>query len=990
MIPDAAPERLALPALAPPPPRPPFPFVATAAPVLVSIGIWAVTGSVYSLLFAALGPVVAFGGLLDGRRQRRRAAARDADRAVGALVKTRERVLDLHERERARLGRAAPSLPELCLPGAAAARWTHAGSDVAAGDVAPIPVRLGRARRPSMVILDDGATAREPDEELPAAVRAALDELRSAASDLDDAPWLLDARDGIGIVGALPAARALARSVALQVAANCSPATARISAALDPGCDERWLSDVPHAVSITPAEAERGVYRFSVDGADPVVAFATHRSQLPSGLGSVVDLAPHGAEGARALVGARFELVGSARARDAASALAVVAAEHGLRASHRALPHSVTLSDVLSAAPGTDQETTRSGLCAPIGRDASGVAELDLVRDGPHAVVAGTTGAGKSELLVSWVLAMAARHPPRAVTFLLVDFKGGAAFAPLAGLPHVIGTVSDLDARRSARAIESLRAELLRRERALFEAGARSIDDLESRAGAESVPLARLVIVVDEFAAVVSGQPELHELFADISARGRSLGLHLILCTQRPSGVVRDAVLANVTLRISLRVTDRGDSIAMLGTDAATRLSPTARGRALIADGSGQLREVQLALAEPDDSSRLRGAGQPPSAAMWCDPLPDRLPLGPLLHEAAGEAAVEAAVEAATQSAAEGAAGSGAGIPFGRLDLPAEQRQPIARLDPQADGHLLVLGAARSGRTTVLRTIAAAAAEAGVGCAVVPDDPAEASSLVGELLDHPDDRIGFVLLDDLDLLLARTDPDLRHELTDLLTRFVRGARRVSLVITAQRLTGGLHGLAGLFDARVLLRQSSRDEHVLGGGDGAAFDPSLPAGAGRWTGRRGGGAVIQVAIGPDPLPAARMVELPALRPAPDRPLAIVCPRPAHLALQLSGTGARVVVLGDAPAPGEGELRVSRGEPAAVLLGDPDAWQAEWALLGFARRELPIAVIGCSPSELRAIARIRDAPPPLGARRGECWWVEEGTVRRAVLDLTGQVG
>ena len=979
MIPDAAPERLTLPALAPPPPRPPFPFVATAAPVLVSIGIWAVTGSVYSLLFAALGPVVAVGGLLDGRRQCRRTAARDADRAVGALSKTRDRVLDLHERERARLERAAPSLPELCLPGAAAARWAHAGSDVAAEDAAPIPVRLGRARRPSMVILDRGATALEPDEELPAAVRAALDDLRSAASAVDDAPWLVDARDGIGIVGALPAARALARSVAVQVAANCSPATARISAALDPGCDERWLSDLPHVVSVTSAEAERGTYRFRIEGADPVVAFATHRSQLPSGLGSVVELAPHGAEGARAHA-ARFDLVGSARARDAAIALAVVATEHGLLASHRALPHAVTLSEVLNAAPGADRETARTGLRAPVGLDASGVAELDLVRDGPHAVVAGTTGAGKSELLVSWVLAMAARHPPRAVTFLLVDFKGGAAFAPLAGLPHVIGTVSDLDARRSARAIESLRAELLRRERALFEAGARSIDDLESRAGAESVPLARLVIVVDEFAAVVSGQPELHELFADISARGRSLGLHLILCTQRPSGVVRDAVLANVTLRISLRVTDRGDSTAMLGTDAATRLSPTARGRALIADGSGQLREVQLALAEPGDASRVRAAEQAPSAAMWCDPLPDRLLLGPLLQEAA----TEAAGEAATQGAGE----SGAGVPFGRVDLPAEQCQPIARLDPRADGHLLVLGAARSGRTTVLRTIAAAAAEAGVGCAVVPDDPAEASSLLGELLDHPDDRIGFVLLDDLDLLLARTDPDPRHELTELLTRFVRGARRVSLVITAQRLTGGLHGFAGLFDARVLLRQSSRDEHVLGGGDGASFDPSLPPGAGRWTGRRGGGAVIHVAIGPDPLPAARLVELPTLSPGPDRPLAIVCPRPAHLATRLSGTGARVVVLGDAPAPDEDELRVSRGQPATVLIGDPDAWQAEWALLGFARRELPIVVIGCSPSELRAIARVRDVPPPLGARRGECWWVEGGAARRAVLDLAGQ--
>jgi S-DNA-T family DNA segregation ATPase FtsK/SpoIIIE len=92
-----------------------------------------------------------------------------------------------------------------------------------------------------------------------------------------------------------------------------------------------------------------------------------------------------------------------------------------------------------------------------------------------------------------------------------------------------------------------------------------------------------------------------------------------------------------------------------------------------------------------------------------------------------------------------------------------------------------------------------------------------------------------------------------------------------------------------------------------------------------------------------------------------------------------------MLGDDPAPDDGELRISRGEAPVVLLGDPDAWQAEWALLNLARRELPIAVIGCSASELRAITRARDAPPPLGSRPGECWWVDDGRVRRALLDL-----
>ncbi len=108
------------------------------------------------------------------------------------------------------------------------------------------------------------------------------------------------------------------------------------------------------------------------------------------------------------------------------------------------------------------------------GSDAHGPVWLDLVAQGPHALIAGTTGSGKSELLVAWVVALAALNPPSRLSFLLVDFKGGAAFAPLADLPHVVGILSDLDGRLAARAVESLRAELRRRERLLADRAARS------------------------------------------------------------------------------------------------------------------------------------------------------------------------------------------------------------------------------------------------------------------------------------------------------------------------------------------------------------------------------------------------------------------------------------------------------------------------------------------------------------------------------------
>ncbi|RII96145.1 cell division protein FtsK, partial [Clavibacter nebraskensis] len=115
-------------------------------------------------------------------------------------------------------------------------------------------------------------------------------------------------------------------------------------------------------------------------------------------------------------------------------------------------------------------------LAAVIGVGHAGPVAVDLVADGPHAVVAGTTGSGKSELLVTWMAALAAAHPPEEVTVLLVDFKGGAAFDPLLVLPHAVGLVTDLDGQGARRALESLRAEVRHRERVLRDAGARDVD----------------------------------------------------------------------------------------------------------------------------------------------------------------------------------------------------------------------------------------------------------------------------------------------------------------------------------------------------------------------------------------------------------------------------------------------------------------------------------------------------------------------------------
>ncbi|WP_268904838.1 FtsK/SpoIIIE domain-containing protein, partial [Clavibacter zhangzhiyongii] len=255
------------------------------------------------------------------------------------------------------------------------------------------------------------------------------------------------------------------------------------------------------------------------------------------------------------------------------------------------------------ATPGIPPASAARALAAVVGVGHDGPVAIDLVADGPHAVVAGTTGSGKSELLVTWMAALAAAHPPEEVTVLLVDFKGGAAFDPLLVLPHAVGLVTDLDGQGARRALESLRAEIRHRERTLREAGARDVDD-PAAAGV----LPRLVIVVDELAALLADQDGLHEVVADIAARGRSLGMHLVLCTQRPAGVVRDAVLANCDLRLSLRVNNEADSRALLGTPEAASLGDAPVGRCLIGAHGGPARPFQVAVATADDLARVAAA----------------------------------------------------------------------------------------------------------------------------------------------------------------------------------------------------------------------------------------------------------------------------------------------------------------------------------------------------------------------------------------------
>lgn len=386
---------------------------------------------------------------------------------------------------------------------------------------------------------------------------------------------------------------------------------------------------------------------------------------------------------------------------------------------------SITVRD----APPTPRK--REGtLRAVFGHAGSEPFSLDLRADGPHALVGGTTGAGKSEFLQSWVLAMAAAHSPDRLTFLFVDYKGGAAFADCVQLPHTVGLVTDLSPHLVRRALESLRAELRHREHVLNAAGAKDLATME-KSGDPACPPS-LVIVVDEFAALVQEVPEFVDGVVDVAQRGRSLGLHLVLATQRPAGVIKDNLRANTNLRIALRMADAEDSTDILGDRMAAFFDPSVPGRGAAKIGPGRLIPFQTGYAGGHTS------GEPPkpridvselgfgAAADWEEPQGEQVAVdhGPTdiarIVRTAGEAARRAGIPAPRRPWLDELAEvyrfdrlpnprTDTTLPLGVIDEPATQTQPAFFFTPD-DGNLVIFGAGGSGKSTVLRTIAVAAA----------------------------------------------------------------------------------------------------------------------------------------------------------------------------------------------------------------------------------------------------------------------------------------
>ncbi len=418
-------------------------------------------------------------------------------------------------------------------------------------------------------------------------------------------------------------------------------------------------------------------------------------------------------------------------------------------ANASALPESARLLDVLELEPpaamaiaGRWRGGGRSTFAA-IGESYDGAFGIDIKKDGPHALIAGTTGSGKSELLQTIVASLAVANRPDELTFVLIDYKGGSAFAECAQLPHTVGMVTDLDPHQVARALGSLSAELTRRERILAAAGAKDIEAhqllVDKR---QAQPLPRLVIVIDEFAAMSRELPDFITGLVNIAQRGRSLGIHLILATQRPSGVVSQDIRANTNLRIALRVTDPAESADVIGFNDAASISQSTPGRAYVRLGHASIVPLQAGRI----GGRRQGTQAAVSAKPWVAPLawadlgkPE--PVRPAQGERPEAEITDLTVLAGEiQNAArllniprphspwlaplppslllrdimtpglEQGIGNSQPCVFGIWDLPASQEQQAAVLNPDTFSHLMAAGAPQSGRSQLLRTIAGALA----------------------------------------------------------------------------------------------------------------------------------------------------------------------------------------------------------------------------------------------------------------------------------------
>lgn len=785
-----------------------FPLISMLAPLLMAGVLYAVTKSLYSLLFIALSPIMMLGGYFESRWSNKadyKAALKDFRAEVDSLV------TDMGEAaEREITARQAET------PG------SYDCLDAARGSTPLLWARRPGERGFAEVRLGLGALPSRSTVELPSPKRSTRTLLHEVAEAVAPYASVMPVpvvgalpESAIGVGGPRDLALPVARAVLTQLSALHSPAElvlcATVSSSAAPAWD--WLKWLPHTSSLTtPVEARHlasspaaGAALISAlealleqrkgDDAKPVPAVVLLVEDSPVEHARLVQLAEHGAafgvhvvwvagevaalpaackifievdrqgvagsvgfvHTATAVMPVQLEVVSAEDAVAFARTLSPIV-DVGARIDDSSdLPRSVSLLTINGPELASSSEAvierwaeSRSLITGPfappspprhagnlravIGEAAGEKLALDLRTDGPHALVGGTTGAGKSELLQAWILAMAAAHSPQRLTFLLVDYKGGSAFRDCVELPHTVGLVTDLSPHLVRRALTSLSAELKYREHVLAQHSAKDLVTLEKQGVPDAPP--SLVIVVDEFAALVSEVPEFVDGVVNVAQRGRSLGLHLILATQRPAGVIKDNLRANTNLRLALRMADEADSTDVLGAPDAAFFDPEVPGRAVSKTGPGRLVPFQTGYAggwttdePPKADIRVEELGfgaarvwEPSEAVEVATAEPGATDIRRLVASIKGASRIAEIAEPRKPWLPELKAGYDLAdrsivpnrrvdteLVFGLRDDPDNQTQPTVAFQPDKEGNLAVYGTGGSGKSTLLRTLAIAA-----------------------------------------------------------------------------------------------------------------------------------------------------------------------------------------------------------------------------------------------------------------------------------------
>jgi DNA segregation ATPase FtsK/SpoIIIE, S-DNA-T family len=839
-----------------PKPKQRIPMVSAAAPLAMGGVMYAMTRNPQTMLFSLMSPVMMMGSVYESRRGGAKDHAEQVAQFRTELQQTDARLKDLEAQERASRETEAPGVGDLAqvVEQTSARLWERSETDEDFLDirlgVGERPLRTTLKFTPQKnsmpdLVAEANELLRTYTELRSAPIVVKLDEVGTLGLAGAQTETSSVARSVILQLAALHSPADLVitallgdsmqqewewlmwlphvRSAASPIVANHLPPTSQ--AALE-FLDElaqivdkrRGTNSFGSAVAQHPAivvvidesielERSRLSWLFSIDPSlrVSIVWLGSSVSRLPKGCGAVAEI--HGGavpgtvgwtKSGERVETVRFEGVPGDHAARVARGLTPIVDVTAGSSGGTAIPQRVMLVDVLgsrevlrSKDPVLENWTkSKKTLRAPVGMTGTGPFTLDMRTDGPHALVAGTTGAGKSEFLQALISSLAVNHPPSRVTFLLVDYKGGAAFAKCVEFPHTVGLVTDLDTNQVRRALVSLNAELHYRERILQEHRCKDLMEMEDKNTPGTPP--SLLIIVDEFAALAKEIPEFVDGVVNVAQRGRSLGLHLVLATQRPGGVISDNIRANTNLRIALRVADPNESNDVIGTPAAAALSRTTPGRGVAKVGPQELLMFQsgyvgghtsvertnaaVSIADlaygttkawpsrekvskadntaPNDLARLVDVVQASFHESGLD-LPRRPWLAPLPIDQ------DLYNLPRSQSDSE--------IVIGLQDDPAHQAQRPARWSVEKDGSIAIFGSSGSGKSTALWTIAASISSA------LGDTPPHvyAIDFAGRALDAIEDlpSVGSVIASDDHERITRLLLHLRQTITERASLF---------------------------------------------------------------------------------------------------------------------------------------------------------------------------------------------------------------------------